>query len=155
MDRIERANEYHHRGFNCCQSVAAAFSDLTGLSEQESFNISAGFGAGAGTGELCGAVSGAIMTLGLLTPVDPADPVGSKKRTVAKSKELQKRFAERFGYLRCQDLLKNRTEAEEETGAAKRLGLTRHCDIMVVTAVEIVEEMLQEEAQGRQGTGDT
>lgn len=147
MDRMERANEYHGRGFNCCQSVVAAFSDLTGLSEQESFNIGGGFGAGAGTGELCGALSGAIMALGMLTPVDPADPVGSKRRTVAKSKELQKRFLERFGHLRCQDLLKNRTEAEEETGAAKRLGLTRHCDIMVVTAVEIVEEMLAEAAR--------
>lgn len=144
MDRMERANEYHSRGFNCCQSVVAAFSDLTGLSEQESFNIGGGFGAGAGTGELCGALSGAIMALGMLTPVDPADPVGSKRRTVAKSKELQKRFLERFGHLRCQDLLKNRTEAEAETSAARRLGLTRHCDIMVVTAVEIVEEMLAE-----------
>ena len=42
-------------------------------------------GAGAGTGELCGAITGAAMTLGRLPPVDPAAPVGSKKRTVALS----------------------------------------------------------------------
>ena len=145
MDRMERANAYHDKGFNCCQSVVAAFSDLTGLSEQESFNIGGGFGAGAGTGELCGALSGAVMTLGLLTPVDPGDPVGSKKRAVAKSKELQKRFAEKFGHLRCQDLLKNRTPAEAETSAARRLGITNHCSLLVATAVEIVEEMLAEQ----------
>lgn len=145
MDRMKRASEYHQKGFNCCQSVVAAFSDLTGLSEQESFNVGGGFGAGAGTGELCGAIAGGVMALGLLTPVDPADPVGSKKRTLAKAKELQRRFSEKFGHLRCQDLRTNSTPQEAETSAAKRLGITRHCTIMIATAVEIVEEMLEEE----------
>lgn len=144
MNRFERANAYHKQGFNCCQSVLAAFSDLTGLSEQASFDIGGGFGAGAGTGELCGAVSGAVMALGMVTPVDPADPVGSKKRTVALSKELQKRFAEKFGALRCQDLLQNKFTPDDTTPAARDMGLTGHCDIMIVTAVEIVEEMLAE-----------
>ena len=145
MDRCKLANEYHDKGFNCSQSVVAAFADLTGLSLQESCNISGGFGAGAGTGELCGAVTGAIMTLGLMTPVDMDDPVGSKKRTVALSKELQKRFMERFGALRCQDLLKNKNETDPvKTPAAHALGITAHCSIMIVTAVEIVEEMLRE-----------
>ena len=147
MERCKLANEYHRRGFNCSQSVLAAFSDLTGLSEQESFNLAGGFGGGAGTGELCGAISGAVMTLGMLTPVDTADPVGSKKRTVALSRELQERFAERFGALRCEELLKNKiTPNEEITPAAKALGITTHCSIMIVTAVEIEEEMLKERA---------
>ena len=146
MDHLEQAHQYHKRGFNCCQSVLAAFSDLTGLSEQESFNVGGGFGGGAGTGELCGALSGAIITLGMLTPVDAEDPVGSKKRTVALSKELQKRFSEKFGALRCRELLQNKFTPDDTTPAAKAMGLTGHCDIMVVTAVEIVEEMLKERA---------
>ena len=145
MNRCQMANDYHRRGFNCSQSVLAAFSDLTGLSEQESFNVAGGFGGGAGTGELCGAITGAVMTLGMLTPVDMNDPAGSKKRTVALSKELQKRFMERFGALRCQDLLKNKNETDPvKTPAAHALGITAHCSIMIVTAVEIVEEMLRE-----------
>lgn len=79
MDRYEKARNYHKRGFNCCQSVLASFTDLTGMSEQECFDIAGGFGAGAGTGELCGAITGAAMTLGRLTPVDPADPCGQQK----------------------------------------------------------------------------
>lgn len=145
-NRCELANNYHKQGYNCCQSVLAAFSDLTGLPEQASFDLGGGFGGGAGTGELCGALSGAIMVLGILTPVDTADPVGSKKRTVAQSKELQKRFSEKFGALRCQELLKNKFIPDDTTPAAKALGLTGHCAIMVVTAVEIVEEMLSERA---------
>ena len=115
MDRFEKANDYHKKGFNCCQSVLAAFSDLTGLSEQASFDIGGGFGGGAGTGELCGAISGAVMTLGLLTPADPADPAGSKKRSVALSKELQKRFSEKFGALRCRELLQNKFTPDDTT----------------------------------------
>lgn len=147
MDRCKLANELHEKGFNCCQSVIGAFSDLTGLSQQQSFDLSAGFGSGAGYGELCGAISGAVMTLGLLTPVDTAEPVMSKKRTLALSKEFQKRFRERFGALRCEELLRARIEpAEQTTPAAVRLGVTHHCGIMIVTAVEIVEQMLKEQA---------
>ena len=49
-ERIKKANACHDRGFNCSQSVLAAFADVTGLSEEESFRIAAGFGRGAGTG---------------------------------------------------------------------------------------------------------
>ena len=144
MNRLEKANAYHKRGFNCCQSVLAAFSDLTGLSEQASFDVGGGFGGGAGTGELCGAISGAVMTLGLLTPVDEANPVGSKQWSVALSRQMQERFKEKFGALRCRELLQNKFTPDDTTPAAKAMGLTGHCDIMIVTAVEIVEEMLAE-----------
>lgn len=144
MNRCELAHAYHKKGFNCCQSVLAAFSDLTSLSEQESFNVGGGFGAGAQTGELCGAVSGGVMTLGLLHPIDPADPVGGKKRAGAQAKEFQRRFVERFGKLRCQDLLKEKYVPDEATPAARDMHLTGHCDIMIVTAIELVEEMIRE-----------
>ena len=142
MNRCELAANYHQKGFNCCQSVLAAFTDVTGLSEQESMNIGAGFGAGAGTGELCGAISGAVMVLGMATPVDPSDPAGSKKRTMGLSKELQGKFRDTFGALRCQDLLKNKYVPDDKTPAAKAMGITNHCTIMIVTAVETVEAML-------------
>ena len=144
LERCELAHAYHKKGYNCCQSVLAAFSDLTGLSEKDSLAIGGGFGSGAGTGELCGAVSGAIMAIGLMTPVDPEDPVASKKRTVGIAKELQKRFSQRFGALRCRDLLKNRQGDADGSAAAQAMGLTAHCEIMVVAAVEIVEELLAE-----------
>ena len=106
MNHIEKSVAYHHKGFNCCQSVLAAFSDVTGLSEQASFDAAGGFGAGMQTGEACGAIVGAIMTLGLLHPVDPEQPVPSKQRTGRLAKEFQRRFKEKFGELRCHPLLK-------------------------------------------------
>ena len=146
MERTDLSIVYHRRGFNCCQCVAAVFGDLTGLDEQKCLDLTAGFGGGCGTGELCGAVAGGIIVLGLLTPVDMEDPVASKKRTVALGKELQKRFRERYGELRCADLLVNQVKTNEMSPAAVRMGLTKHCDIMIVSVVEIVEEMLAEQA---------
>ena len=144
MNRCEQAAAYHKKGFNCCQSVLAAFQDVIGLTETQCLTLGGGFGAGAGTGELCGAVTGAVMVLDLLTPADPADVVGSKKKAMAQAKELQKRFAERFDALRCADLLQKKFVPDDTTPAAKALGLTGHCDIMIATAVEIVEQMIAE-----------
>ena len=144
MNRCEQAVDYHKKGFNCCQSVLAAYQDLIGLTETQCLTLGGGFGAGAGTGELCGAVTGAVMALNLLTPADPSDVAGSKKQAVAQAKELQKRFAARFENLRCADLLQKKFVPDDSTPAAKALGITGHCDIMIVTAVEIVEQMLAE-----------
>ena len=145
-EKQKRAVELFDEGFNCAQSVIAVFAnDLPG-DTSTALRMAGGFGHGLRSGEVCGAISGAVMTLGLLTPADPADPAGSKKRSVALSKELQKRFSEKFGALRCRELLQNKFTPDDTTPAAKAMGLTGHCDIMIVTAVEIVEELLAERA---------
>ena len=146
MERTDKACKYHESGCNCAQSVLAAFSDVTGLSESESLRIGGGFGNGAGTGELCGAITGAVMTLGMTTPVDPDNPAAGKREAVALSKEFQARFKEKFGALRCQELLPLKFAPDDATPAAKRLGLNpqQHCRIMIVTATEITENILKE-----------
>mgnify|MGYP005941313333 FL=1 len=144
MNRCELAYQYHKKGYNCAQSVLMSFQDVAGLSEKQCLAIASGFGAGAGTGELCGALTGAIMVLDLLTQTDTENAVEAKKRAMAQAKELQKRFSEHFDALRCAELLKKKFIPDDTTPSAKVLQLTGHCDIMIVTAVEIVEEMLQE-----------
>ena len=144
-ERCELAHVYHKKGYNCCQSVLAAFSDLTSLSEKDSIAIGGGFGGGAGTGELSGAVSGAIKAVRQLTAVDPENPAAGRKQAAGMAKELQKRFSQRFGALRCRELLKNREGDQDGSPAAQAMGLTNHCEIMVVAAVEILEELLAEQ----------
>ena len=106
-----------------------------------------GFGGGVGGSfqELCGAVSGGVLVLGMLDPdVTETDRAG-RKRVYPKAKALRDRFEETFGHIHCGDLRAARPGATDKTPAAVRLGVTAHCDIMVVTAVEILEQMLQEE----------
>ena len=147
MDRCAKAYEYHKQGYNCAQSVAGAFADLTGLAPEQLMAATGGFGGGVGGShaELCGAVSGGVLVLSLLHPhTDGADRAG-KAAVYALTKEFRRRFEEVFGLTRCGGLLKARPGATDTSPAAQRLGVTAHCDNMVVTAVEIVEQMLAEE----------
>ena len=61
---------------------------------------------------------------------------------VARSKELQKRFSERFGHLRCRELLAEKYDPETVAPEAAALGITGHCALMIAAAVEITEELL-------------
>lgn len=144
MNRCALANQYHTQGFNCSQSVLMAFADLTGLSLQKSMDVGAGLGGGCINGELCGAISGSLMVLGLLTPVDPKDPVASKQRTAVIGKDFQTRFVEKFGAVRCADLKRIRLAVDDNTPAARELGVANHCGILIVTAVELIEQILDE-----------
>lgn len=148
-ERMLAANAFHERGFNCCQSVLAAFTDVTGLSEEESFRIAAGFGRGAGTGELCGAVSGGIMVLSLATPADSMDPIPGKREAMRQSRELQTRFKAVFRQLHCRDLLRESYDPETLLPEVAALGITGHCALMVAAAVKLTMELLEETATQR------
>ena len=142
------AYQYRKEGYNCAQAVAASFADLTGLPPEAMMAAAKGFGGGMGGSfqELCGAVSGGVLVLGMLDPDAAETDRAGRKRVYPKAKALRDRFQETFGHIHCGDLRSARPGAtEEKTPAAVRLGVTAHCDIMVVTAVEILEQMLQEE----------
>ena len=145
MERAKRAIACHEKGYNCCQSVLAAFSDRIALPEDVYLRLGSGFGSGAGTGELCGALSGAIMALDLILPADLSDPVGSKKAAAARSRRLQERFTQIFGALRCRELLHGQELRLPESALASQLQVSGHCAAMIVTAVELTEAILQEE----------
>lgn len=149
MDRCAMAFAYRKERYNCAQAVAASFADLLGADQAALIAAVSGFGGGAGGSheEMCGAVSGGVYVLSALY-ADPADLAGH--RTVyPKAREFRRRFEERFGHTRCGDLLRDQAGALENTPAAQRLGVTAHCDVMVVAAVEILEQMLAEDPAAR------
>ena len=148
MDRCALAHQYHQQGYNCAQSVAGAFADLTGWEPERLFAAAGSFGGGVGGSheELCGAVSGGLLVLGLLFPHTQGEDREAKRRIYGLAKLFLQRFFETFGNTRCSDLLRSRCGVSEKTTAAARLGLTAHCDIMVVTAVEISENLLRDAA---------
>lgn len=135
-----KAYQYHQNGCNCTQSVLTAFSEYTGLSEDQSFAIASGFGNGAQYGGLCGAASGAIMVLGFSNA--SAEGTTSKRSGAKCAREFERRFASRFGKLDCRDLQADRnlngTEMSVELGAVK------HCDLLVVSAAEMLYDYLEE-----------
>ena len=46
--RVEKAVELFREGYNCSQSVVAAYADLYGFTEEQALKMSASFGAGIG-----------------------------------------------------------------------------------------------------------
>lgn len=63
--KVEKSANYFKNGFNCLQAVLATFADEFGLSEEMALKVATQFVGGARKGEMCGAVSGALMVLGL------------------------------------------------------------------------------------------
>lgn len=96
-ERAEKAVELKTSGkYNCCQSVAVALGDETGLTEDQLRAAAAGFCAGMGNLQAtCGALIGAGMVAGLKT---------EGNGTLAVTKQIQEKFAERCGALKCADL---------------------------------------------------
>ena len=71
-DRIQRAVEFFKSGYNCSQSVVAAFADMYGFTEEQAFRMSASFGGGIGRmRETCGAACGMFLLAGLGQLTEP------------------------------------------------------------------------------------
>ena len=69
-----------------------------------------------------------------------------RRRTGALAKAFQARFREKFGEVRCRPLLKADIHADDNTPVARDMGLTNRCDVMIITAMEIVEEIRAQQA---------
>lgn len=136
MDHAARALGINRGGYNCAQSVLCAFSDLTGLDEKTSLSIAAGLGGGVRSGEVCGAVSGAALVLGMLHPFTDSSDFEAKQRIASLTREFCARFREKYGTVRCDELLK-RTEGEE-----KRY---KYCPDYVRDCAQLLEEMIAEQ----------
>ena len=125
MDIREKAEKLHKSGFNCAQSVLGACGEYTGLDENTALAVSAGFGGGVRSGEICGAISGAVMAIGMAQQKDPADPE-TKAKTAAQTKELVKAFREKYGCVRCVEL--------------KQAGVS--CGELIDYAAQLAEEII-------------
>ena len=104
--KAKEAEERFRTGCNCCQAVVMAFAPELGLPEETLLRLSSSFGGGVGRSrELCGAVSGMAIVMGLLKGYSD---LGDKELKAAHYDRLQRlcgRFREANGSLRCADLL--------------------------------------------------
>ena len=106
-ERVEKAKRlFKEGGYNCCQAVVLAYSDLFGLEEETAAAISSGFGGEMGRmREVCGAVSGMVMLAGLIRPA--SDPSVKDWRTAnyALVQKMAGEFRDMNGSIVCKELL--------------------------------------------------
>ncbi len=149
------ARENFLAGYGCAQAVLLAFSDVTGLDQQTAAAMASSFGGGMGRmREVCGAVSAALMVLGVAEGyTDPHDAAG-KSAHYARVRNFAERFRARCtadgkaGSIVCRDLLAGAHVASEAGGEAEARTAEyyrkRPCPDLCATAAEILQEMLDE-----------
>lgn len=141
MNRFEIAANKHAEGFNCCTSVLFAFKDKLGLTDEQCYGISSGLGGGFRTGGICGAVSAAVIVLGMLHPHNEQTGADGKASNMKLTQEFQRRYAEKQGYCDCRDLKPIEAKHEVACDVGREL---KNCDHYILTAVELLEEMIEE-----------
>mgnify|MGYP000548419695 CR=1 FL=1 len=147
-DKSEQAAAYMRQGWNCSQSVVLAFAEEAGLTREAALRAAAGFGGGVGrTGNLCGAVSGAVMVIGLRHGAVSPEDKAAKEQTYRLVQEFMRRFQERFGALDCPALLGYDLRDPAEAQKARDAGLFYdRCPLFVQGAVAILTEMANNQA---------
>lgn len=132
--KAEYAISLHDQGYNCAQAVACTFCKEFGVDEQEMFRIAEGFGLGMGMMEMCGALSGMMMVIGLAGSVgDLKKGMPTKGSTYKQVKEQVQKFKEKNGSYLCREL------KGVETGK-----VLCSCPQCIMDAVALTEEYLKE-----------
>lgn len=105
-DRVQKAVELFKSGYNCSQSVVAAFADMYGFTQEQALRMGASFGGGIGRmRETCGAACGMFLVAGLETGATEATDREGKAANYAVVQELAAEFKKRNGSLICGELL--------------------------------------------------
>jgi len=142
-------------GLNCTQAILSIFGPQFGLDRENAIKIARAFGSGMGMGETCGAVTGALMVIGLKHAKLERRSLFSRDKTEDIAREFVVRFKARNATTECRELLGCDVSTLEGLKAAKK---EKHfkirCPKFVQDAAEILEELLKQEQQSK-GKGAT
>lgn len=145
MNHVEKAEEYFCNNFNCSQAVFTTFATEMGLDKEVALRIATQFGGGARKGEMCGAVSGALMALGLKYGHCHAEDAEEKGKAYQIAEDFMNRFIAEKGTVVCRELLGYDVSKTEDMQKIKELNLFKTvCPEMVRCATLIVEQMINE-----------
>lgn len=148
-ERIEKAVSLFKEGYNCSQSVVAAYADLYGFTKEQALHMSASFGGGIGRmRETCGAACGMFLLAGLERCALEGADRESKSANYALVQELAAKFKEETGALRCADLLglaKNTPIVPTAEARTPQYYAKRPCARMIETAATIFGDFLEKE----------
>jgi C_GCAxxG_C_C family probable redox protein len=144
LSRAEDAVRDFKRGFSCSQAVLSAFSELLGLDREKALKIAQPFGGGmARMGLTCGAVTGAMLTIGLKHGRTRPDDEEAKERTYELVHELHRRFRARHGSVVCRELIGVDLNSPEGHRLGAERGVFENlCPKFIADSVEILEQIL-------------
>src|SRR5690606_21662821 len=135
----DEAEKIFKSGFNCAQSVFVPFAREYKIDAEAALKLSTGFGAGmVYRGETCGAVTGAMMAIGLVYGRKMASDTASRDKTYELINRFYTEFKKMHGSIICKELLKTDISTEEGRKQAGKDDLfNRICPTLVKDAAAI------------------
>ena len=144
MNNPERAVSCFKETFSCSQAILSTYGPELGLEKETALKVAGAFGGGmARMGDMCGAVTGAFMVIGLKHGKIKAEDEGAKEKTYLIVREFVERFKSRNGSIKCMELLGYDISTLEGIKLIKEKNLFyTSCVKYVRDAAEIIEELL-------------
>ena len=144
MTKADKATEYFKGNLNCAQSVFSTFSPELGVDQVTALKIATPFGGGLShMREVCGAVAGALMVIGLKHGMTADEDQEAKDKSYALAQEFASRFTARHESINCHKLIGYDLNKPDECEKASAEGVfDRICTNLVRDAVEILEDLL-------------
>ena len=144
MNHAQKAFDLFKSGYNCAQAVAVAFCDVTGLTESQAARMASSFGGGMGRmREVCGAVSGMFMVLGILYGYEDPKDDATKKELYTQVQALAEAFKKDAGSIICREILKNPPSDPNPSPRTAEYYAMRPCERMVYNAAALMDNFLE------------
>ena len=142
MNKTEYVNELFSEGYNCAQSVFATFAEDYGLNKEMALKIASCLGGGVRCGEICGAVTGAALVIGLRHGYTSPNDFEAKELCSNEINTFTQHFQGNHGTLICRDILGVDISDDEGSKFATDHNLFHTvCVDMVKSAAEMLEDM--------------
>jgi len=143
-DKGQTAVDKFAEGYNCAQAVVFAFCEECGIGQDAALKVSCGFGGGLGRKqEVCGAVTGGVMVLGLRHGRGTQEGRSVTEALYPMTREFMDAFAARNGSYICRELSGCDLKTEEGQRRYKEEGLLEKvCKPCVRSAAEILQNMV-------------
>lgn len=143
MEAGQRAMELIEQGCNCSQAILAAFGGPYGVDEAAARDLARAFGGGMGRhGLTCGAITGAVMVLGLAGR-DQKDEGQRRRVSFGLVRELMAGFQALHGTVACKELLG--VDLSTDEGArqfVERELFANLCPAFIRDAAQLLTEIL-------------
>jgi len=142
MNRVERTVDLFPTVLNCSQATLTVFGEQYGLNAEMAAKLGRPLGGGMGhTAGTCGAVSAAVLVLGLAN--DGQDEARARQASFAAVQELFRSFEALHGTTECRDLLGADMSTEDGMKKIREEKLViKRCPAFVRDVASILEKLL-------------
>ena len=129
-------------GYTCSQSILMAYAPGFGMDADTASRLSTGFAGGLALGKTCGAVSAAVMVLGLSQGQGVNQDPFQKDLCFALTQEFCHCFREKQQTTRCSRILMRNGVDPTDPAQMKQLREKGFCTTIVADAARILDRLL-------------